>query len=271
MEQLSDSLKSDDPDAPVGLDIESDDSPEEVRDRLDKMFSGFEKQFRKQRPILWKVTLLAPLVLTAIILGVVAILFSPGESYKLVSHALLTFFVLGRFVLLAGVEGDVPEKVSKIAMKPGQLFWLVTYLDFIVALFVTFHMGILFKLPKIGKSLAMLVWDGKFFMDSQPWIKRMAFFGLVGFVIFPSSTTGSIGGSIFGRILGLSRWTTIGGVLLGSLIGNGIMYAFAKQINFWIKDNWTIRIIGIVLLLLIGVLINWRYQKIKAKYMQDKA
>ena len=269
MEQLSDSPQADET-FDEALDIETDDSPEEVRKQLDQMFSGHEKQFRKDRPLLWKATLLAPLVLSLLILAIASIIHGPNTAFKLVSHALFTFFVAGRFVLLAGVEGEAAEKFSKIAMSPGELFWLVTYLDFIVALFVTFHMGVLFRIPKVGPRLAMLVWDGKFFMDSAPWIKRMAFAGLVGFVIFPSSTTGSIGGSIFGRVLGLSRWATIGGVLLGSLLGNAIMYAFAKQINYLVKDNWSIRIGGVVLLLLMGVFINWRYQKVKSKYMESQ-
>ena len=116
MEQLSDSPKIDDPDAPEHLDIESNDSPEKVRERLNRMFSGFEKQFRRERPLLWKVTLLAPLVLSLVILGVTSLIYGPGSALKLINHALLTFFVLGRFVLLAGVEGEAAEKVSKIAM-----------------------------------------------------------------------------------------------------------------------------------------------------------
>jgi len=147
---------------------------------------------------------------------------------------------------------------------------LVTYLDFIVALFVTFHMGVLFRIPKVGPKLAMLVWDGKFFMDSQPWIKRMAFAGLVGFVIIPFSTTGSIGGSILGRLLGLSRWTTVAGVLCGSVLGNGIMYVFARQINKYLEDNWTFRIIGLLLIVVICFLLEWRYRAVKNRYIQNQ-
>ena len=98
----------------------------------------------------------------------------------------------------------------------------------------------------------------------------MAFAGLVGFVIIPFSTTGSIGGSILGRLLGLSRWTTVFGVLLGSLLGNGIMYAFAKQINKYLEDNWTFRIIGLLLIVAICFLLEWRYRAVKNKYIQDQ-
>ncbi len=271
MEQLSEPKPTDNPyKSSEGDNIELTEDVGQLRDQLHSMFAGFEKQFRAERPILWWATLLSPLILTVTVLGVLSVIQGPGYAYKCVSHALLTFFVLGRFVLLAGIEGETTEAVAKIAMRPSELFFLVTYLDFIVALFVTFHMGILFRIPKIGPKLAMLVWDGKFFMDSQPWIKRMAYLGLVGFVIIPFSTTGSIGGSILGRLLGLSRWTTVSGVLLGSVLGNGIMYMFAKQINKYLEDNWTFRIIGLLLIVLICVMLEWRYRAVKNKYIQDQ-
>lgn len=272
MEQLSDSTKAENPyKASPGDSIELADDAGELRDQLNTMFSGFEKQFRAERPILWWATLLSPVILTVAVLGVLTVINGPGYALKCVNHALLTFFVLGRFVLLAGMEGEVTERVAKIAMKPSELFVLVTYLDFIVALFVTFHMGVLFRIPKVGPKLAMLVWDGKFFMDSQPWIKRMAFLGLVGFVIIPFSTTGSIGGSILGRLLGLSRLATVSGVLVGSLLGNGIMYLFAKQINKHLQDNWTFRIVGLLIIVAICLLLEWRYRAVKNKYIQDQA
>ena len=272
MEQRSESEKAENPyEAPPNNNIELAEDASQLRDQLSAMFFTFEQQFRAERPVLWWATLLAPVVLTISILVLLSVINGPGYALKCVNHALLTFFVLGRFVLLAGMEGEVTERVAKIAMRPSELFFLVTYLDFIVALFVTFHMGIMFRIPKIGPKLAMLAWDGKFFMDSQPWIKRMAFLGLVGFVIIPFSTTGSIGGSILGRLLGLSRWTTVGGVLLGSILGNGIMFAFAKQINKHLEDNWTFRIVGLLVIVAICVLLEWRYRAVKNKYMKNKA
>jgi len=271
MEQLSDSNSA----AGEGADsspgsIELAEDVGSLRDQLHSMFSGFEKKFRAESPILWWATLFSPLILTVGVLGLLTFVQGPGYAWKCLYHAFITFFVAGRFILLAGMEGDTAEAVAKFSMKPRELFFLVTYLDFMVALFVTFHMGFLFRIPKIGHKLAMLVWDGKFFMDSQPWIKRMAFAGLVGFVIIPFSTTGSIGGSILGRLLGLSRWTTVGGVLLGSVLGNGIMYLFAKQINKYLEDNWTFRIAGLLLIIAICVLIEWRYRAIKNKYIEQQ-
>ena len=118
----------------------------------------------------------------------------------------------------------------------------------------------------------MLVWDGKQLLNSQRWIKRVAFVGLVLFVVFPTSTTGSVGGSIFGRLLGMGRLLTVSGVLMGSLLGNGIMWAFAKQINQYVDpQNVWIKIVGIGILVALVVLVEIRYQRMKKKYFPKSA
>ena len=231
-----------------------------------KSFTEFEREFRKHFPILWISTMLAPVVVSVFLLGVFWVSFGYEYVASIVGHALLTFFVLGRFVMLAGTNSQ-----HALTMQPGELFFLVTYLDFMTALFVTFHMGILFRLPNIGPKIATLVADGKFIMESHPWLKRVAYLGLVGFVMFPTSTTGSIGGSIFGRLLGLSRWMTVSGVLLGSLLGNLVMYVFAKQINEYIQGNWAIKLVGIVIIVAAFFLLERRYRAIRDKYDSEEA
>lgn len=242
--------------------------PENLRAELVHSFANFENTFRQRFPIIWWTTLLMPVVLTGALLAILGLTNGWDFPRNIVSHALLTFFLLGRFVILVGTEN---AESYQILMKPSQLFLMVTYMDFIVASFVTFHMGFLFRAPYVGPKLSMLVWDGKFIMDSQPWIKRMAFLGLVVFVVFPTSTTGSIGGSIFGRLLGLSRYLTVLGVLVGSIIGNGLMYIFSKQINRYIgADNIWLKIAGIAIIVLIVFLLEIRYRTVKQKFLQDE-
>ena len=155
-------------------------------------------------------------------------------------------------------------------MSPLELFGLVTYLDFMTALFVTFHMGFLFRVPLLGPKIAMLVWDGKFVMDSQPWIRKIAFWGLVVFVIFPTSTTGSIGGSIFGRLLGLGRVTTVLGVLIGSLLGNGLMLVFSEFISLYVKDSFELKIAGVVILVVAMFFLERRYRAAKERFLKNE-
>ena len=218
--------------------------------------------------MLWLSTLLAPLVVTVGLLIMLGLVYGWDYPQKFIGHALATFFIFGRFIVLMGFDAASSDSF-KISLRPSELFAMVTYMDFMVALFVTFHMGILFRLPWIGPKIAMLVWDGKFLVDAQPWVKRMAFLGLVIFVIFPTSTTGSIGGSIFGRLLGLSRWLTVGGVLIGSLLGNALMYGFSKQINQYIgPENLWIKIAGVAILVVVVFLMELRYQRVKRKFLE---
>ena len=254
-------------------------TPEKLRQELMQSFTEFETNFRKRFPVIWISTLLGPFVLSIVILIGLGLIFGWGYPQKVLYHVFMTFFIFGRFIILTGMETadgvaaaaeGAKAVLYKVTMKPAELFGLVTYMDFMVALFVTFHMGIVFRLPYVGEKIAALVWDGKFIMDSQPWIKRMAFLGLVLFVMFPTSTTGSIGGSIFGRLLGMGRMFTLAGVLLGSLLGNALMYVFAKQINEILPpDSMWIKILGVVILLVLVVLMELRYQRIKKKYFSD--
>ena len=245
-------------------------NPESLRKELVRSFANFESSFRKRFPLIWTLTLVMPVLLTALILTVLGLVYGWEFPQKVIYHAFMAFFVLGRFISLMGFEGDVADKFN-VAMKPGELFAMVTYMDFMTALFVTFHMGFLFRMPYVGPKVATLVWDGKFIMDAQPWVKRMAFLGLVLFVMFPTSTTGSIGGSIFGRLLGLSRFLTVTGVLMGSIMGNALMYAFSKQINQYIGvENYGLKIAGVVLIIILLVMLELRYRHVKNKYLDSE-
>jgi len=241
-------------------------SPQALRRELLSSFTEFESTFRQRYPYIWLATLIGPLLITIALLIFFGVTIDWSYPQKLIYHTFLTAVILGRFVILVGMEGAAHD-TYQISLQPFELFCLVTYLDFMVAMFVAFHMGILFRLPYVGEKIAMLVWDGKLLLNAQPWIKRMAFMGLVTFVIFPTSTTGSVGGSIFGRLLGMGRLMTVSGVLLGSLIGNGLMWGFAKQINQYIDpQNVWIKIVGISILVALVVLVEIRYQKTKKKY-----
>ncbi len=243
--------------------------PESLRIELVRSFTRFERSFRRNYPLLWILTFAGPAIFTVALLVMLGLINGWDYPSTIISHAVMTFFIFGRFVIMLGMPDSQAsaDQGYDILLSPGELFAMVTYMDVMVALFVTFHMGVIFRLPKIGEKIAALVYDGKFIVESQPWIRRMSFLGLVLFVVFPTSTTGSIGGSIFGRLLGLSRWMTVAGVMLGSVLGNAIMYAFSKQINHFINPNhWWLKVAGGLILVGIFILLEIRYQRVKKKY-----
>ena len=228
-------------------------------------YEGFEVAFRKNWPVSWLGSLIGPFIVTGLIL---LVLYFAGDIElveKIVAHAFLTFFFFGRLIILGGDEN------SEVLLSPWQLFWMVNYMDLMVAVFVACHMGIIFRVPFFGKILAELVGDGQFLLKKNPWILRIAYLGLVLFVIFPTSTTGSVGGSIFGRLLGLSRWTTVSAIAIGSILGNGLMYLLSESINqSAIKDNVWIKLIGLLVIVSIFFLLERRYRTMKKRFMEEE-
>ena len=226
----------------------------------------FEREFREKNPLMWWGALVGPALMELTILVLYFLVYGPDGIKNLAIAIVATFLLFGRFVILFG--GD-PIEFSGVEfqMSSEALFVMVTTMDFLVAFFVAFHMGILFRLPFFGPKLEGMVSDGRFILQHQPWIRNIAFFGLVLFVIFPSSTTGSIGGSIFGRLLGMRRTRVVTAILIGSVLGNGLMYVLAGWISQYVsKDNIWLKLGGVIFMVVVLVIVERYFRKMKAKY-----
>lgn len=228
-----------------------------------------EADFRRNHPWLWATTLFGPLVLTGVLL-VGLVLFAGWEfASRLVATTAVALALLGRFIILSGAEGGVNDLAGSLSSL--QLAVLIMYLDMMVALMLAFHIGFLFRLPYIGPRIAALVKDGHFILESQPWIRRTTFIGLVAFVGFPLAATGSVGGSIFGRLLGMSRLTTFAGICVGSLIGNGAMYIFSDILDQWVdKDHPAVQYGGIAVVIAIVLLLERRYRVLRDRHIREQ-
>ena len=229
----------------------------------------FEKS-HGDHPFIWWAALLGPFVVTAAVLGLVYLNQGWEVMASYLGAAATAFFGAGRFIILLG--SDEPNPDARFFLKyldARNLFVMLTWMDVMVAIFVAFHMAVLFKLPWIGQRMESLVDDGEFILKRQPWIRRIAFWGLVGFVIFPTSTTGSIGGSIFGRLMGMSRFTIVFAIMIGSILGNGIMLVFAKQVNKVMpeQDSLWMKIAGVVLMIVILFFFERYIKGLKQSYV----
>lgn len=235
-----------------------------------------EKNYRHHYPVAWWSALVGPILLTAIVLGIIYIQQGPEVAYSYVTAAATAFFMAGRFIIFLG--GSEPDPQGWLLfvkhLDARNLFAMLTYLDTMVAIFVAFHMGVVFRIPFVGPKIASMVSDGQFILRKQPWIRRAAFIGLVVFVVFPTSTTGSVGGSIFGRILGMKRWRVVTAILCGSLLGNGLMLVFSEQLSKAFQasgggDNWTMRIIGVVAMLIVLFIFERNIRRLKEQYLLE--
>ncbi|WP_373649764.1 MULTISPECIES: small multi-drug export protein [unclassified Schlesneria] len=229
-------------------------------ERMVESFLKFEKDFHKNHFAIWLGTLIGPLLTTMLLFGVVYLVSGPVFCGKLLFAAACSFAFLGRFSIVTPFSG----------LSPTTLFWMVTYQDAMVALFFAFHVGFMFRLPWIGPKIASLSSDSEFILAHQPWMKRMTFLGLLAFIAFPLAATGSAGGAIFGRLLGLSRWAIFWGSTLGAVIGNGAMLALTVLVKDSLPDNLEnsplIKWGGIPIILLIIFFLERRYTAMKRAF-----
>jgi uncharacterized membrane protein len=236
----------------------------EEHDQMLASFLEFERNFYKRYFPLWLGTLIGPWILTAIVLAVVYLATGPAYWWKLVQAATLSFVFFGRFTIIAGTSLGLPAT---------HLFWMVTYQDVMVALFFAFHVGYMYRLPWVGPKIAELSVDSEFILAHQPWMKRLTFLGLLAFIAFPLAATGSVGGAIFGRLLGLSRWAIFWGSTIGAIIGNAGMLFLDKSIEKMfpqLHDDPVMKWGGIPIVLLIIFILERRYRAMKNAYVAQK-
>jgi uncharacterized membrane protein len=238
---------------------------------------AFAERFRRERPVLWWGTLVGPVALT-VLWAVLAGLTRGAEV--LVSGVLATgaaLLGLGRFVILMGgdqrvlaEDGPVPGWQAYLAgLSAGELFVVVTWVDLAVVCLIIFHASALYRIPRLGPAMLALQESGRFILERHPWLERFAWAGLVALVIFPLAATGAVGGAIFGRLVGLSRWATLSGLVVGSVVGNGLMVVLGraiKSVPFLDPDNPLNLLGGVVLVGVVVFLLNRRYRRLKGEW-----
>ncbi len=236
--------------------------------RVDDLHST-EEQFRAVHPVCWRMTLYGPVVLTLALVGLLLAYTGWEFTSKLITSAVIAVFVLGRFIILSGANGTFQDTDGAVASE--HLVALVCYFDIMTALVLAFHIGFLFRLPYVGQRIAALVTDGHFILDAQPWMRRATFFGLIAFVGFPLAATGSIGGSIFGRLLGMSRFATFIGIVIGTVVGNMTMFLFSDWLgNYVDKENFYLKYGGLLIIVALVVILERRYRKLKNRYASER-
>ena len=231
------------------------------RDQLVESFLDFEKNFRKNFFLLWLGTLIGPGIITLILFSVVYAVSGAEFCGKLLFAAGLSFAFLGRFSIIT----------PNLNLSPLVLFWMVTYQDVMVALFFAFHVGFMFRVPWIGPKIAALSSDSEFILANQPWMRRMTFLGLLAFIAFPLAATGSVGGAIFGRLLGLSRWAIFWGSAIGAVIGNASMLFLAELVQKYLpEDSFAVKWGGLLIIIAIILFLERRYSSMKRAFEKQK-
>lgn len=106
-------------------------------------------------------------------------------------------------------------------LKAGaQPIWSLAVMTFLIDLAFAFILASglqgIERAPVVGRWMKNGRARAKQVLEEYPGLRRLAFFGVVAFVLLPIAGTGAITGSIVARLLGLSRLAGIGAVALAS-------------------------------------------------------
>ena len=83
------------------------------------------------------------------------------------------------------------------------------------AFLYSYNIDLLERLPGIGPRMRTARASMEHTLRARPWIRRFALLGVGFFVLLPLPGSGSLGGSILGRLIGLSRLGAFAAVSVG--------------------------------------------------------
>lgn len=173
--------------------------------------------FGKPVPVYLKVLSLAvPLVLMGALTMVLIVRRNGGAALELWWLTLLSYLYANKFIILRGA-------MPSAHFGPWAIAGLVIWLDLATVLFMIANLDVLHRMPYVGRKIRETRIAGWRLLHAHKWLRRMAVLGLALFVGFPVFGTGSIGGTLFARLVGLDRPGTVVGVLLGSVAGCSLL------------------------------------------------
>ncbi|CCJ37326.1 small multi-drug export protein [Methanoculleus bourgensis] len=147
----------------------------------------------------------------------------PTEQWLLLFCMMVAYVVppLGRETIIpAGILLGIP-------------WWLIAFtlafLDFAGGLFMAWNFPLVLRIPYVGPWIQRFMAAGRTYLDRRPWLERFYFLGLIIFVSIPFDGSGSIVGSIVGRMLGMTKTEVLSCITIGGVIGS---FAIALGIDY---------------------------------------
>lgn len=164
--------------------------------------------------LLWALSL----VLTGTVLTWLLLRDGAGVLARLAAMS-LSAQAIGKWLIFVGAKRDNPY-----GFNAWELAFLISLLDLWIAIGLNTFLPQLEKLPRIGPWLIKTRIQAATTFHQYPRLERMAFWGVVLWVMLPLPASGAITGSFATRLVGLSRMSATFAILIGSL-GNGLVFA----------------------------------------------
>jgi uncharacterized membrane protein len=196
------------------------------------------------RFIIRLVYLLAPLVATGVVLVAVWWFTDWGYVEQAVYAGTLSLVGFGTTVVFGKA---VLDEMDWLTLGTWDLAFIVMWVNAASAFFYTYNLDLLERVPRLGPSLKSMREDAKITVEQRPWIRRLSTVGVGLFVLSPLPGSGSLGGSIVGRLIGLSRRATALAVLAAGIAVCTAYAMLGEKVRRLLEDvPWWAKVAGAV-------------------------
>ena len=156
----------------------------------------------------------------------------------------------------AGKESVIPLGIS--LGLPWYIIGTTTaMMDVAAALFMVLNFDLALKIPILGRWISMFMEKGSSFFMKYKWLEGLSIFGLMLFVMIPFQGSGGIGGTILGRMMGLSKLKLFLGIAAGAFLGSYLIavgFEFATEI---LDVNPLYLALAIIVVVIAAAIINY--------------
>lgn len=169
-----------------------------------------------------------------------------------------TFQKLGTWMILyffppLGKESVIPAAIAQ-GIHPLLIAGAIAFIDIMVGLFLVWNFDLARKIPLIGNFIRRIEAKGNDILAKKPWVEKLAFTGIILFVMFPFQGSGAVGATIVGRMLGMNPRKVWYAVIIGAIVGCLIIAytsAFAMTFLMGIGVAWALLTVVLVVIFLI--------------------
>lgn len=195
---------------------------------------------------------LTPLFLAALF---VLYVLSLGETGQVLLPLLGAYF----FPPL-GKESVIPLGIS-LGIHPAVMALSVATVDILVGLFLVWNYRVLYYLPLLGKWVRKMEAKARKMVEEGTGFSKLAWLGLVLFVIVPFQGSGAVSATILGKMSGMDGkrvWTAIAtGALAGTFL---VAYSFNLLIETF-RTNFLLGLVVVSTIVAVLAIVVLRWKK----------
>lgn len=178
--------------------------------------------------------LVLPLVALVLAWAVVRVFATPSKADEMAAAAVASVLGLGTTVIFgAAILGDSGFR----NLSTFDLAVVVLFLNTALAVLYGGASDLLEKIPGLGPVLTRARIQARASAATRPWIRKWATAGVAIFVISPLPGSGVFGGSVAGRVAGLTRVRTFLSVCIANAIVCGVYALGADALAVWMHRN----------------------------------